>query len=103
MSKDIPKLHRIFSSIQSILEKEEKGRWLSEIQKINEILDSEYRGDLSRNEAIDLIRKKYKSIHPSHGGFNEFFIWKDDFNERKRINSNLERLAQEAWDELDLI
>lgn len=32
------------------------------------------------------IKESCRRYFPSHGGLTDFFIWRDDFNERKEVN-----------------
>ncbi|WP_024831863.1 hypothetical protein [Ruminiclostridium josui] len=38
------------------------------------------------------IIQDYKSLYPPKSGLTEFFIWRDDYNERVKANKNLDDL-----------
>jgi len=100
MTTNSLKLH--FLSLHKLLVEENENKWANEINKFVELLNSVERGELSLEEAKPLMQKKYKSMHHPHGGFGDFHLWRDDFNERKKINEQFSQSANAIWNELNI-
>lgn len=100
--KQISIVHELIKQLIDILEKESKGcdliyaknSIMDLIDYIKEILQS----NLGEPVDMGLIRNSFKSMFPPHGGLSDFYIWRDDFEERVRenqkLNSILERLDE---------
>jgi len=41
------------------------------------------------------LYKDYKSMYPPHGGVTEYFIWRDNFEERVAANQRLSAIKEE--------
>ena len=64
--------------------------------------------DILKNNTADLdkvfdeIKESYQSIYPSHGGLTEFFVWRDDFEERLNANLPLDNIKKELKEIMSL-
>jgi hypothetical protein len=63
------------------------------IQETINIIES----DLNHEEKVVLIRREYSLLYPPRGGLTEFNIWRDDFEERKRINEPFDIISSRLW------
>lgn len=97
MNAELARIKEIFLSLSDVMEAERDRAWLSKVKDINEIIEAYDAGTLSEEEVLDLLRTKYKAMHPPHGGFDEYFIWRNDSSERARVNKEFVALANEAW------
>lgn len=59
-----------------------------------EIIDS----DISDGEKYVTIIRNYKNLYPARGGLSEFNIWRDDFEDRKKVNEPLDAIRKALWD-----
>ncbi len=64
-----------------------KGILANMIKVITDILVSP--DGINLNEVFDEIMERYKSLYPPRGGLTEFFIWRDNFDERVKANKHL--------------
>lgn len=48
-------------------------------------------------KTLEAIKEIYKSLYPSHGGLTDFFIWRDDVEERRKENRCLDEISDELW------
>ncbi len=48
------------------------------------------------------VREMYKTFFPSHGGLTDFYIWRDEFEEHKRINQTYDSTKKDTWKLLEL-
>ncbi|WP_228859615.1 hypothetical protein [Xenorhabdus sp. PB61.4] len=46
----------------------------------------------NENFAIENARHAYSSMFRGYSGFSEYFIWRDDFNERFKANEALDKM-----------
>jgi hypothetical protein len=53
-----------------------------------------------KNDAADLkatfleIGRSYQSMYPPRGGLTDFFVWRDDFEERRKANQPLDQIKE---------
>ena len=55
----------------------------------------------SQEELLDVLREQYKELFPPKGGLSEFYRWSEDFQERERLNREVEALLAEIRRVLD--
>jgi len=77
------------------------------IPKIKNIIDvlkeiSTKESDDSYDTLVE-IKIRYNSIYPPKGGFNEFYVWSDDYAIRKMINEKFGKIKREINHLLDAI
>ncbi len=47
------------------------------------------------------VKASYHSMYPPHGGLTDFFVWRDDFEERVKANQSLDNVKNELKEILD--
>jgi len=47
---------------------------------------------------IIAIQTEYKKLYPARGGLSEFYIWRDDFEERLAVNDPLSKIRKRLWE-----
>ncbi|WP_432665088.1 hypothetical protein R9X47_02335 [Wukongibacter baidiensis] len=70
------------------------------IKVLNEALTSE---ENNIDNILVEIKEICRSFFPPHGGLTDFFIWRDDFRERKRVNEIYEKYKNKMWSLLKLL
>ena len=97
----IKELSDTFDSIHEILIRENENNWIKGINSIRERLSR-----ISNDSALDDIHKEiglsYRHMSCGAGSFADFMIWREDFDERQKLNEELESLINKAWKLLDL-
>lgn len=100
MLKDIVQLRSIFQELKRILEKEndnetifitiqlELGLFL-----IDECLNSTYdNNDLKQK--FSKLEEIYIKINQPRVGLSDYFIWRDNYEERVKVNNDLDRIKK---------
>ena len=54
--------------------------------------------DYSDEDKEDCIVTCYKRLYPGRAGLSEFFIYREDFEERSALNEPLSRIQHELWE-----
>ncbi len=54
--------------------------------------------DYSDEDKEDCILTLYERLYPGRCGLTEFFIYTQDFEQRKALNETLSRIHDELWD-----
>ncbi len=49
-------------------------------------------------EKISRVKREYKKLFFSKSPLSEFYVWKEDFAERKKINDLLENIKNRLWE-----
>jgi hypothetical protein len=99
------KLLDLFTELTIILNKEDTSEIdyvMREIRYIIKILDESISvKEVNLNETISEVGEIYKKCFPNHGGLTDFFIWREGFEERKKVNSTFDKIKSEIWKELN--
>ncbi|TCO68979.1 hypothetical protein [Marinisporobacter balticus] len=76
---------------------------MKELKHVITILDKAISlKDNNLDNVLIEIREMCKSFFPPHGGLSDYFIWRDDFSERKRVNEIYESYKNRMWFLLEL-
>ena len=95
---ELARLKELFRGLLSILESEgymETYYARHELHKNILMIEDALNRDIAPTELHELftgIKESYKSMYPPRGGLTEFFIWREDFDERVKANQPLENL-----------
>lgn len=89
----------LFKELKNLLTNEETSEIDYIMDGINTCISllENVTGDTIPKEIITI----HKSFYPPHGGLSDFFIWRDDFDERETQNRELEKIKKELWDRLE--
>ncbi|MEX0447880.1 hypothetical protein [Xenorhabdus sp. SGI246] len=90
------KLRPLFFSLWKIMHDNGGGSWIKSIENIIALLTPPaYGGTNDAKSAIEDARHAYSSMFRGYGGFAEYFIWRDDFNERVKANEALDKIKND--------
>ena len=53
-------------------------------------------------EVLGQIKTSFKSMYPPRGGLSEFFVWREDYEERLKANKYLDEIQSELRKILEL-
>lgn len=99
--KLILNLFELFSNLLNILEREGKGDVdfvIKEVKYIVEILNNCILNNFCEdNKIINEVKEIHSSLYPPKGGLSEFFVWRNDFDERIKVNDYLDNIKKELW------
>jgi hypothetical protein len=97
----VDELKYIFGEMLKVLENENESKWVRGIQSIRGRLElMEQSAD--KEQALKEIATSYRNMNYGPGSFADFMIWRDDFEERTKLNEGFEKLADRAWELLKL-
>jgi hypothetical protein len=91
-SNDIDEVRNILVRIHQILEKEEEKNWIRGIEGLINTLDE--------TKDIENTRASYKNMTRGAGSFSDYYIHRDDFDERVAANKELDELTEKLWRKL---
>lgn len=63
------------------------------------IADAKAGQSTDMKEIFARVRESYKSMFPPRGGLTDFFVWREDFNQRLVANRRLDAVKAELDDE----
>ncbi|MFJ8234994.1 hypothetical protein ACIQ34_04505 [Ureibacillus sp. NPDC094379] len=100
MLKEIEQLKVLFQQLKSILEKENDNETLYirnqlelGLHLIDESLHSNYENkDLE--QLFSKLKEIYTNINQPRVGLSDYFIWKDDYDERLEVNNDLDTIKE---------
>ena len=103
--KDVQKANELlclFNRLKKIMNEENENNWIRGINLIIESLTPpDYGGKGSADEAVRYVSDTYRNMVSGNGSFSDFFIWRDDFDERVKVNKKLDRLRANIWNLID--
>lgn len=65
------------------------------IDRIEHTLDNVQFEKIDVNLLFNEVKKSYNSMYPPRGGLADFFVWREDFNERVKANETLDKIKEE--------
>lgn len=93
------KLLELFKMLRVILVSEGDGNWIRGVDSIIFSLSPKSISTSSDEEAIRYAESTYKAMFRGNGSFSDFYIWRDDFEERVYENEKLDILKDKIWSE----
>ena len=97
MSESSAKVREILIHLRrmtDILVREGESSWINGIRTVIQAGESIQNSDAALAEMSSI----YRSMHGGAGSFSDYFIWRDDFNERKEANKEYEVLSTRLWE-----
>jgi hypothetical protein len=98
------KILNLSKDLLDILEREGKGEVdfaIKELKYMIGLLTISLKKDSGCDKKmLEEIKEIYKSLYPPHGGLTDFFIWRDDIEERRKENNCLDKISDELWNML---
>jgi len=88
----------LFDCLREILLAEGEGSRLRGINLICNALTPPFAGEDSIEGALRYAEATYKSMLGGSGSFSDFYIWRDDFDDRVKVNNRLEQIKGDIWD-----
>jgi glucosamine 6-phosphate synthetase-like amidotransferase/phosphosugar isomerase protein len=85
-----------FKQLQYILERESENNWLKGIKTINNQFESSIT-EAEKENTIKDVSQTFKMISAGYGSFSDYYIWRDDVEERIKLNNELSLLIEEIW------
>ena len=84
-----------FSNLIEIMKNDGEKNWIRGIEEIYEGLKT------INTKPLSEIAYSYRLMNSGNGSFMDYFIWKEDFNERVKANECFKKLTTEIWDILN--
>ncbi|MCK0473849.1 hypothetical protein [Halalkalibacter sp. APA_J-10(15)] len=103
MNKNIKQIQDLFQQLITILEKEndqgsESVYFLNQVKLGVELIkgySDSHQDDRDLNELIDKLKEIYAKSNQPRVGLSDYFIWKDDYEERLQANKGLDRIKHD--------
>ncbi|PJG58426.1 hypothetical protein [Aeromonas cavernicola] len=97
----ITRLLELFKKLRGILASEDDKNWIRGIEAIIFDLSSQEAIVGNEDEVVRYVEYTYKGMCRGNGSFSDFYIWRDDFEERVSENEKLNNLKEKIWREFD--
>jgi hypothetical protein len=99
MKTKFNKLLNHFYQIKLILNRESENNWIRGIDLIIENIESQKNDE----SLLDYVDNTFRTMLSGNGSFSDFYIWREDREERIRDNNDLEELKISIFNEIDSI
>ena len=91
-------LLQLFIELKKLMERENENNWVQGVNLIiNALTPRDYGGCGTADKAINYVETTYRDMVSGNGSFSDYFIWRDDFDERKNANKILDKLKNNIW------
>jgi hypothetical protein len=95
---ELSRVRELFKALLDILETEgdyEVDYARDELKNNIIMIDETLKNDAADLKATFLeIGRSYQSMYPPRGGLTDFFVWRDDFEERRKANQPLDQIKE---------
>jgi len=96
--KKLNSIKQLLLNLIFILEKESEDNWIRAVYLMLDKVDNGLSGKVDSKEVIDYVSRTYKSISAGSGSFSDFFIWRENIDDRKKENKKLQKIKDDLWD-----
>ena len=100
---ELERVESLMKELLEIIRKEggsEQAYAAGELERdIAMIADAKAGQSADMKEIFARVRESYKSMFPPRGGLTDFFVWREDFNQRLVANRRLDAVKAELDDE----
>ena len=91
-NKKLVELNRYFLELKNILIQENEDNWIRGINAILNGIQSALKLNKNAKATIISVGDTYSFMNSGNGSFSDFFIWREDFDERLEANKVLTNL-----------
>lgn len=95
---DLDKLVRLanlFNQIRDILIQENEDNWIRGISSILNRINYSLENNENAKDTIKSIGNTYSFMNNGNGSFSDFYIWREDFDERVLENKNFMKIKND--------
>lgn len=93
-TEDRKLLCKHFVDLIEIMNRDGERNWIRGIKDIHEDLQM-------NNKPLSEIAYSYRLMNSGNGSFSEYFVWKEEIDERIKANDYLNKLTKQIWDILN--
>lgn len=97
----LEKLRCLLLSLLVILKRESEEGWLRSIKVMLDKVDMGLLDHADSKETIDCVARMYRAINGGSGSFSDFYVWRDNFDDRKKENDKLKIIKDDLWNFLN--
>ncbi|RKI75820.1 hypothetical protein D7V83_19995 [bacterium 0.1xD8-71] len=90
-------LKQLFEQLFIIVQQYGDSTYNTQKEVLKRILN-DIEGDSTDIDIFSKIKCEYKQLFFPKSPLSEFYIWKDDFAERKQLNDLLENIKRRLWE-----
>ncbi|WP_445494469.1 hypothetical protein [Photorhabdus sp. SF281] len=96
------RLLELFFLLKDVIKNERDNEWLININDFITMLTPPYYGGIEdANVSLKRVSDSYKTMGRGNGSFSDYFIWREDFEERMKANEKFDDVKKEIWHILD--
>lgn len=95
------RVKELFQQLLLILETEgddevnyAKNELAQNIRVLEGVLSNNFDG-IGAEEVLDEVKTRFKRMYPPRGGLSDFFVWREDYEERLKANKYLDDIQSE--------
>jgi len=93
----LKKCLEILRLIERIMEKEGEKNWIRGMRAAIAAGESSQTCAKSSEEAYSEMASIYRSMYQGPAGYGDFFIWRENFQERQKVNLEFRALFDSLW------
>jgi hypothetical protein len=93
----------LFEKLKALLQREDGQEWMSSVNALLKQLRPPYVDDNELHECLRLAKSMYRTINRGPGSFVDFYVWREDFHERRSANVELDSLKYDIATYLHMI
>ena len=94
-TNELVRLNMLFNKLKVILLQENEDNFIRGINSILDMIQSSLEYNENAKATIKSVGNTYFFMNSGNGSFSDFFIWREDFNERVEANKVLKNLRND--------
>ena len=83
--------------LEMLLREEGESNWIRGIRASIHAGESHKDKSVTEEVAFKEMASTYRSMHGGSGSFSDYFIWRENFEERQKANKKFDQITNRLW------
>jgi len=90
----------LLNAVEQTMSSEGEDNWINGVRLAKQVGEAGLQNG-EADAALKEMRHIYRRMTSGQGSFSDYYIWREDFEERRRANEPFSRMLDELWQILD--
>ena len=96
-SKKLQESLDLLRQLEALLNEEGESNWIRGVRAAINVGESSRGENVTEEAAFKEMAATYRSICGGAGSFSDYFIWREDFDERQEANKIFVQITNQLW------
>lgn len=87
----------LLCQLEALLKAEGESNWIRGVRAAIIAGKSRKDGSVTEEDAFQEMASTYRSLYGGAGSFSDYFIWREDLEERQEANKKFDKITNQLW------